>query len=77
MDYQKIIATGVNPMIQDYELQAIMTANTPTGMSWAPMAYDNPASPNKGLAKLPKRSSLLDKRCGDEPMARFCGRGAI
>jgi hypothetical protein len=51
MDYQKILTTGVNPTIQDYELHAIMTANTPAGMSWAPMAYDNPDSPNKGLAK--------------------------
>ena len=51
MDYQKIAMTGVNPTIQDYELQAIMTANTPAGMSWTPMAYDNPDSPNKGLAK--------------------------
>jgi len=51
MDYQKIITTGVNPTIQDYELQAIMTANTLSGTSWAPMAYDNPDSPNKGLAK--------------------------
>jgi hypothetical protein len=51
MDYQKILTTGVNPTIQDYELQAIMTANMPAGTSWAPMAYDNPDSPNKGLAK--------------------------
>jgi hypothetical protein len=28
-----------------------MKANTPSGMTWAPMAYDNPDSPNKGLAK--------------------------
>ena len=28
-----------------------MKANTPSGMAWAPMAYDNPDSPNKGLAK--------------------------
>ena len=51
MDYQKILTTGVNPTIQDYELQAIMTANTSAGTSWAPKAYDNPDSPNKGLAK--------------------------
>jgi hypothetical protein len=51
MDYQKILTTGVNPVIQDYELQAIMTANTPARMTWSPMAYDNPDSPNKGLAK--------------------------
>jgi len=51
MDYQKIVTAGANPTIQDYELQAIMTANTPAGMTWSPMAYDNPDSPNKGLAK--------------------------
>lgn len=51
MDYQKILTTGVNPTIQDYELQAIMSANTPAGMTWSPMAYDNPDSPNKGFAK--------------------------
>jgi hypothetical protein len=28
-----------------------MNANTAAGMSWAPMAYDNPDSPNKGSAK--------------------------
>jgi hypothetical protein len=51
IDYQKILTTGVNPRIRDYELQAVMTANTPAGMTWSPMAYDNPDSPNKGLAK--------------------------
>ena len=51
MDYQKIITVGVNPRIQDYELQAIMTANTPPGTSWKTKMYDNPNSPNKGLAK--------------------------
>ena len=52
MDYQKIFAAGVNPQTQDYELQAIANANTPAGMSWKPMLYDNPNSPNKGLKKL-------------------------
>ena len=51
MEYQKIISVGVHPRIQDYELQAIMTANTPPGASWKPKMYDNPNSPNKGLAK--------------------------
>lgn len=48
MDYSKL---GVNPQIQDYELQAIFAANTPAGMTWTRMAYDNPDSPNKGFAK--------------------------
>jgi hypothetical protein len=48
MDFQKL---GPDVQIRDYELDAIIKANTPTGMTWAPMAYDNPDSPNKGLAK--------------------------
>jgi hypothetical protein len=51
LDYQKIITAGVNSRIQDYELQAIMAANTPPGMSWKTKMYDNANSPNKGLAK--------------------------
>ncbi len=34
MDYQKILTGGVDPKIKDYELQAIVSANTPAGMSW-------------------------------------------
>ena len=52
MEYSKIIKTGVGPTIQDYELQAIMTANTPSGTTWKEIAYNNPDSPNKGLSKL-------------------------
>jgi len=48
MDFQKY---GPDIQIKDYELEAIMKANTPAGMTWAPMPYDNPDSPNKGLAK--------------------------
>jgi len=48
VDFQKF---GPDIQIKDYELEAIMKANTPSGMAWAPMAYDNPDSPNKGLAK--------------------------
>jgi hypothetical protein len=51
MDYQKIATAGGDPTIQDYELEAIMKANTPVGNNWEPLAYDNPDSPNKGLAK--------------------------
>ena len=52
MDFQKLSAAGVWPMIQDYELQAIATANTPAGMSWKQVAYNNPDSPNKGISKV-------------------------
>jgi hypothetical protein len=52
MEYSKLLTTGVNPTIQDYELQAIMAANTPSGTTWKETAYNNPDSPNKGLSKL-------------------------
>jgi hypothetical protein len=52
IEYSKLLSTGVNPTIQDYELQAIMTANTPSGTTWKEIAYNNPDSPNKGLSKL-------------------------
>src|SRR5438552_7487060 len=48
MDFQKF---GPDVQVKDYELEAIMKANTPAGMTWARIAYDNPDSPNKGLAK--------------------------
>jgi FAD/FMN-containing dehydrogenase len=51
MDYSKIPAAGTSSTIKDYELQAIMTANTPAGMAWKQISYDNPDSPNKGVAK--------------------------
>ena len=51
MEYLKIITAGVNAVIQDYELQAIMTANTrPAQRGKKP--YNNPDSPNKGLSKI-------------------------
>ena len=49
MDFQKF--TRVAPIKND-ELEAIMSANTPTGTSWQKMMYDNPDSPNKGAAKI-------------------------
>jgi hypothetical protein len=52
MDYSKIIKAGVNATIQDYEVQAIMTANTPPGTTWKEITYDNPDSPNKGLNEI-------------------------
>lgn len=48
MDYSKL---GSDIVIKDYELNAIIVANTPAGTTWTPMAYDNPDSPNKGFAK--------------------------
>lgn len=48
LDYSK---RGPDLVIKDYELQAIMKANTPAGMMWSPMVYDNANSPNRGVAK--------------------------
>jgi len=52
MEYSKIIKAGVSPTVQDYELQAIMNANTLAGTTWKHIAYNNPDSPNKGVNKL-------------------------
>jgi hypothetical protein len=52
MEYSKITKPGVTATIQDYELQAIMNANTPPGTTWKQIAYNNPDSPNKGLSKI-------------------------
>ena len=51
MDYQKIAMTGVNPKIQDFELQAIISANTPTGMTWKKIMYNNPDLPGNAFQK--------------------------
>jgi hypothetical protein len=51
MDFQKTSAAVSGLVIRDDELQAIATANTPAGMTWKPIMYDNPNSPNKGIAK--------------------------
>jgi hypothetical protein len=48
MDYSKL---GPDISIKDYELQAIASANTPSGLSWRKIAYDNADSPNKGAGK--------------------------
>ena len=52
MEYSKIVKAGINAVIHDYELQAIMTANTALGTTWKEITYDNPDSPNKGLSKI-------------------------
>src|SRR2546423_1180610 len=51
MDFQKTSAVVSGIIIRDDELQAIASANTPAGMTWKQIAYDNPDSPNKGAAK--------------------------
>lgn len=51
MDFQKTSAAVSGIVIREDELQAIASANTPAGMTWKEIAYDNPNSPNKGIAK--------------------------
>jgi hypothetical protein len=52
MDFQKTSAAVSGIVIRDDELQAIATANTPAGMTWKQISYNNPDSPNKGISKL-------------------------
>jgi hypothetical protein len=52
MDYSKIPAPGVSAIIEDYEAQAILTANTPAGMTWKAIAYNNPDTPGKIANKI-------------------------
>jgi hypothetical protein len=52
MDFQRLSGAAGGIVIQGYELQAIADANTPAGMTWKQALYDNPDSPNKGVAKL-------------------------
>jgi hypothetical protein len=49
MEYSKL---GTSPRITDYELEAIMRANTPVGITWKQVPYDNPDLQSKGLSKL-------------------------
>jgi hypothetical protein len=51
MDFQKMSAAVSGIVIRDDELQAIAGANSPAGMTWKSVAYDNPNSPKKGIAK--------------------------
>lgn len=51
MEFSKLL-NGQSPQIQDYELEAILTANTPAGMTWKRILYNNPDSPNSAVAKL-------------------------
>jgi hypothetical protein len=47
MEYSKILTAGVKPQIEDYELQAIMTANLGApGYVWKQIAYKNPDIPS-------------------------------
>ena len=52
MDFQKTSAAVSGIVIRDDELQAIASANTPAGMTWKRVMYDNPDSPRKGISKI-------------------------
>ena len=51
VNYQKLTSSG-NIQIKDYEVEAILKANTPDGTTWKAVAYNNPNSPNKGVTKV-------------------------
>jgi hypothetical protein len=51
MEFQKTSAAVSGLVIRDDELQAIASANSPAGMTWKSVSYDNPNSGNKGIAK--------------------------
>src|SRR5438552_1530241 len=51
MEFSKV-PNGPSGQIQDYELEAIKTANTPAGMTWKQIPYNNPDSPNGAAGKL-------------------------
>jgi hypothetical protein len=51
MDFQKMSGAANGIAIQNCEFEAIKTVNTPLGMKWSPMAYDNADSSNPAFAK--------------------------
>ncbi|HEY6204967.1 MAG TPA: hypothetical protein VIW21_02260 [Chthoniobacterales bacterium] len=67
MEYSRPKA-GSSALIQDYEVQAIMSANTPPGTSWKQIAYDNPDSPTKDSFAKPSR------RISGKRQVRRCGK---
>ena len=73
MDFQKTSAAATGLVIRDDELQAIATANTPAGMTWKQIMYNNPDSPHKGLGKL--FEGFLGDAAGQKMWQR--GDGAI
>jgi len=48
VDYSKL---GSDIVIKDYELQAIVSAETPAGMMWKQIPFNNPDSSNKTVNK--------------------------
>jgi hypothetical protein len=60
IDFSKL-PNGQSVQIQDNELEAIKTVNTPLAMTWKQILYNNPDSPNGGLSKLTE-AALADMR---------------
>ncbi len=61
MEFSKL-PNGQNGQIQDYELEAIKTANTPVGMRWKQIPYNNPDSPNGLVGKMGDAFPRSDRR---------------
>jgi hypothetical protein len=68
MEYSKI---GPAVQIKDYELEAIMTANTPSGTTWKQIAYNNPDLPSTGLNKFSQ--ALAGSMMGEKMWQRTDG----
>jgi hypothetical protein len=71
MDFQKLSGAVSGITIQDYELQAITDANTPSGTTWKQVSYHNPNSPNKGPAKVIE--GILNDAAGQKMWQRTDG----
>jgi hypothetical protein len=70
MEYSKI---GPVVQIKDYELEAIMTANSPPGTTWKQIAYTNPDLPSNGFNRFSQ--ALAGGMMGEKMWQR--GDGAI
>jgi hypothetical protein len=62
MDFQKMSGSANGITIQNCEFEAIKTVNTPLGMKWSPMAYDNADSSNTGLAKSGENFTAVNQK---------------
>ena len=77
MDFQKLSGAVSGITIKDYELEAIMTANTPAGMKWKPIFTTIPTRLTAPWANWAKHISPARwvRRCGNGQTARSCGFG--
>ena len=62
MDFQKMSGTANGITIQNCEFEAIKTVNTPLGMKWSPMAYDDGDSSKPGLAKSGENLTAVNQK---------------